>query len=187
MRSILLPSNHLFFVFIALGTFLFASMNLSYAATCGKESRKEIAKLTCGERIALAVNKVCATTTIQRKKTQMVAVEIEAIHPNLRSVEFTIYEKGSLGGSMKRLIREKGKNTKAGKPFAIMDQSYNKEGKGGFKKAWVVTDQSGSKIDEVFLKIQLSKGGEVCKKKVNIGKLWGTKWWDDSDSERDRF
>ena len=162
-------------------------LGLTHAASaeCGKASRVKVAELSCGERISLQVNKVCATTTIRGKKTPMVAIEIEAVHPGTRGVAVSLYSKGSLGTSVSRLIRDK--KAKAGKPFVIYDQSYNKEGAGGFKKAWAVTDKSNTKIDKVLLKIQLKKGGEVCKEEVSIASIWGTQWWDDGDSERDEF
>ena len=98
----------------------------------------------------------------------------------------TVYEKGSLSTSVSSLLKRHKKN-KPGKPFVIYDQSYNKEGPGGFKKVWAATDKTGKKITKLLLKLQLSKGGEVCKKAVKIGGLWGTQWWDDGDSERDEF
>lgn len=153
---------------------------------CGK-ARTEVSRLDCGERISLVVNKVCATTTIRGKKTQMVGVEVVAQHPGVSGAAVVLYEKGALGTSVKRLIKEKGKGKKPGEPFVIHDQSYNKEGPGGFKKIWAVTNDAGDSIEKLLLKIQLNKGGEVCKKEIPIQQLWGTVWWDDGDSERDSF
>ena len=182
-------SRHSFHSFVAaLGLLAFVAGSTANAAqpTCGK-ARTKIDRLDCGERISFVINKVCATTTIKAKKTQMVGIEVVAEHPGVSGAMITIYEKGSLGTSMSRLIKRKAKGATPGKPFVIADQSYNKEGPGGFKKIWAVTDAKGTLITKLLLKIQLSKGGKVCKKELSLTKLWGTKWWDDTNSERDEF
>ncbi len=180
--------KHLVWIFgaglVVTGLFVAQRESSGSNVACGQASRTFVDKLECG-RIALEITKVCATTTINGQKTEMPAVEVTSKHPGVSGTEVTIYEIGGLSTSMPRLIKENSK--KAGEPFVIYEQSYNKEGAGGFKKAWAVTDAAGKAIEKLLLKIQLKDGGEVCKKEVPIQSIWGTKWWSSGNAERDKF
>jgi len=156
--------------------FAFAATAMAKPPKC-QAARTKVDELKCGP-IALVVNKVCVTTN--SGKTQMVGVEIVAVHPGVSGAAATIYESGPLGTSMTRLIKaNKGKDE-----FVLHEQRYKKD---GFKKVWAVIDHKAKKITKLKLKIKLPDEGEICKKVVEISKYWGTKWWNDKDEDADKF